>query len=150
VFLQGIQGNDVFNNTRYWTDRIDQIGNYRTDLNPWTPTNTNTNTPRPVVAGLSAANNAQYNSTRWLEDGSYMRLKNVQIGYSLPTSVIEHLKGIARLRVYVSGQNILTATKYSGYDPETVGGSAGLLVRGLDEGQYPNVRTFTLGLQAGF
>ena len=150
VFLQGIQGNDVFNNTKYWTDRIDQTGNYRTDLNPWSPTNTNTDTPRLVAAGVSAANNSQYNSTRWLENGSYMRLKNVQIGYSLPTTVLARLKGISRVRVYATGQNVLTATKYSGYDPETVGGTAGLLVRGLDEGQYPNIRTFTLGVQAGF
>ena len=150
VFLQGIQGNDVFNNTKYWTDRIDQTGNYRTDLNPWTPTNTNTNTPRLVAAGNSAANNARFNSTRWLESGSYMRLKNVQIGYSLPQSVMEKLKFVSRVRVYATGQNIFTATKYSGYDPETVGGTGGILTRGLDEGMYPNIRTFTLGLQAGF
>jgi TonB-linked SusC/RagA family outer membrane protein len=150
AFFQGIQGNDVFNNTRYWTDRIDQTGNYRTDLNPWTPTNTNTNTPRLVAAGTSAVNNSQYNSSRWLEDGSYLRLKNVQLGYSLPDAVISRLKVISRLRIYATGQNVFTATKYSGYDPETVGGTSGLLVRGLDEGQYPNVRTFTLGIQAGF
>ncbi|TVT38363.1 TonB-dependent receptor [Hymenobacter setariae] len=150
VFLQGIQGNDVFNNTRYWTDRIDQTGNYRTDLNPWTPTNTNTSTPRLVAAGQSAVNNSQYNSTRWLEDGSYLRLKNVQIGYSLPQAVMDKLRVISRLRIYATGQNIFTATKYSGYDPETVGGTGGILVRGLDEGQYPNIRTFTLGIQAGF
>jgi TonB-linked SusC/RagA family outer membrane protein len=150
VFFQGIQGNDVFNNTRYWTDRIDQTGNYRTDLNPWTPTNTNTNTPRLVSAGTSAVNNSQYNSTRWLEDGSYFRLKNVQIGYSLPQSAIEKLRVISRLRIYATGQNVFTVTKYSGYDPETVGGTGGILVRGLDEGQYPNLRSFTLGIQAGF
>ncbi|MGI4736407.1 MAG: SusC/RagA family TonB-linked outer membrane protein [Janthinobacterium lividum] len=150
VFLQGIQGNDVFNNTKYWTDRIDQTGNYRTDLNPWTPTNTSTNTPRLVAAGPSAANNSQYNSTRWLEDGSYMRLKNVQLGYSLPQSVMDKVKFVTRFRIYATGQNIFTATKYSGYDPETVGGGDGILVRGLDEGMYPNIRTFTLGVQAGF
>jgi TonB-linked SusC/RagA family outer membrane protein len=148
AFLQGIQGNDVFNNTRYWTDRIDQTGNYRTDLNPWTPTNTGSNTPRLVAAGQSAVNNSQYNSTRWLENGSYLRLKNVQIGYSLPQTMMEKLRYISRLRLYATGQNIFTATKYSGYDPETVG--SGTLTRGLDEGQYPNLRTFTLGIQAGF
>ena len=85
AFFQGIQGNDVFNNTKYWLDRIDQTGNYRTDLNPWSPTNTGSTTPRLVAAGPSAANNARLNSTRWLEDGSYLRLKNLQIGYSLPS-----------------------------------------------------------------
>ncbi|RZL14755.1 MAG: SusC/RagA family TonB-linked outer membrane protein, partial [Hymenobacter sp.] len=150
VFLQGIQGNDVFNNTKYWTDRIDQTGNYRTDLNPWSPTNTGSDTPRLVAAGASAANNSQYNSTRWLESGSYMRLKNLQLGYTVPQAITNYVKGISRLRIYATGQNVFTATKYSGYDPETVGGTAGILVRGLDEGQYPNVRTFTLGIQAGF
>lgn len=148
--IQGIQGNDVFNNTKYWTDRIDQTGNYRTDLNPWSPTNTGSDTPRLVAAGASAANNSQYNSTRWLESGSYMRLKNLQLGYTVPQAITNYVKGISRLRIYATGQNVFTATKYSGYDPETVGGTAGILVRGLDEGQYPNVRTFTLGIQAGF
>jgi hypothetical protein len=150
AFFQGIQGNDVFNNTKYWLDRIDQTGNYRTDLNPWSPTNTGSTTPRLVAAGPSAANNSRLNSTRWLEDGSYMRLKNLQIGYSLPQSIMEKVKGITRLRLYATGQNVFTLTKYSGYDPETVGGLSGILTRGLDEGQYPNVRTFSLGLQAGF
>lgn len=150
AFFQGIQGNDVFNNTKYWLDRIDQTGNYRTDLNPWTPTDPSTTTPRAVVAGPSAANNALVNSTRWLENGSYMRLKNLQIGYSLPASVLSKMTGISRLRLYATGQNVFTVTKYSGYDPETVGGLDGVLTRGLDEGQYPSVRTFSLGLQAGF
>lgn len=150
AFFQGIQGNDVFNNTKYWLDRIDQTGNYRTDLNPWSPTNTSSTTPRLVAAGPSAANNSLLNTTRWLENGSYMRLKNLQIGYSLPQSIMEKMKGVTRLRLYATGQNVFTLTKYSGYDPETVGGLGGILTRGLDEGQYPNVRTFSLGLQAGF
>lgn len=150
AFFQGIQGNDVFNNTKYWLDRTDQTSSYRTDLNPWTPTNTGSTTPRAVAAGPSAANNSRFNSTRWLEDGSYLRLKNLQVGYSLPQSLMDKVKGISRLRIYATGQNVFTATKYSGYDPETVGGLGGILTRGLDEGQYPNVRTFSLGLQAGF
>ena len=150
AFFQGIQGNDVFNNTKYWLDRIDQTGNYRTDLNPWSPTNTSSTTPRLVAAGPSAANNSRLNSTRWLEDGSYMRLKNLQIGFSVPQSIMDKMKGISRLRLYATGQNVFTLTKYSGYDPETVGGLSGILTRGLDEGSYPNVRTFSLGLQAGF
>jgi TonB-linked SusC/RagA family outer membrane protein len=149
AFFQGIQGNDVFNNTKYWLERVDQIGNYTTDFQPWTPENNSTTTPRAVVTGNSAVNNAKINSTRWLEDGSYMRLKNVQIGYTLPASITDRLKGITRFRIYASGQNVFTITDYSGYDPETVGGVVGNLVRGLDEGSYPNVRTFTLGVQIG-
>ena len=149
AFFQGIQGNDVFNNTKYWLERVDQVGNYTTDFQPWTIENQSTTTPRAVVTGLSAANNARFASTRWLEDGSYMRLKNAQIGYTLPESITSRVKGISRFRIYVSGQNIFTVTNYSGYDPETVGGTGGALVRGLDEGSYPNVRTFTLGVQIG-
>jgi TonB-linked SusC/RagA family outer membrane protein len=149
AFFQGIQGNDVFNNTKYWLERVDQIGNYTTDFQPWTPENPSNTTPRAVVTGASAANNAKVNSTRWLEDGSYLRLKNLQIGYTLPQSITERVKGINRFRIYASSQNLFTVTDYSGYDPETVGGVDGNLVRGLDEGSYPNVRTFTLGLQIG-
>lgn len=156
AFFQGIQGNDVFNNTKYWLERTDQTGNHTADYRPWTAENPSTTTPRAVVASdqqgfdnTSANNNSRVNSTRWLEDGSYMRLKNIQIGYTLPQSFTDRLKAVSRLRIYASGQNVFTVTNYSGYDPETVGGLDGALVRGLDEGSYPNVRTFTLGLQIG-
>ncbi|OUJ73622.1 SusC/RagA family TonB-linked outer membrane protein [Hymenobacter crusticola] len=160
AFFQGVQGNDVLNVGKWWLDRTDDNSNYRRDFSPWTPQNPSTTTPRAIIAGATgdtpearsaayaAGTNSFLNSTRWLENGSYLRLKNVQIGYTIPKSVVERVKGIGSLRVYVTGQNVFTITKYSGYDPETVG--SGTLARGVDDGSYPNIRTFTAGLQLGF
>ena len=151
AFVQGVQGNDVFNVDKYWLDRTDDNGAYRADFSPWTPTNPSTTTPRAIIAGgagIAAGNNAKFNSTRWLESGSYMRLKNLQLGFTVPKALLERSKYVGSLRLYATGQNVFTVTKYSGFDPETVG--SGNLARGVDEGSYPNVRSFTLGLQAGF
>jgi len=156
AFFQGVQGNDVLNVGHWWLDRTDDNTNYRSDFNPWTPDNRSTTTPRAVIAGApggsdaatSAGTNSFLNSTRWLESGSYLRLKNAQIGYTIPKETLSRLKALGSLRVYVTGQNIFTITKYTGYDPETVG--SGTLARGVDDGSFPNIRTFTLGLQMGF
>ena len=158
VFFQGVQGNTVFNDAKYWLERTDDNNNHLASFNPWTPTNPSNTTPRAVIAGgtrndgvynsASPGNNDRYQTTRWLEDGSYLRLKNVQLGYSLPKSMLERTKYIGSLRLFLTGQNVFTVTKYSGYDPETVG--QGSLARGVDQGSYPNLRSFTLGLQAGF
>ncbi|OGX82532.1 hypothetical protein BEN47_18350 [Hymenobacter lapidarius] len=153
AFVQGVQGNDVFNVDKYWLDRTDDNGNHRVDFNPWTPQNPSTTTPRSLIAGgprsgTAAGNNDRFNSTRWLESGSYLRLKNLQVGVTVPKTLLERSKYVASLRLYATAQNLFTATKYSGYDPETVG--SGSLARGVDEGSYPNLRSFTLGIQAGF
>jgi TonB-linked SusC/RagA family outer membrane protein len=154
AFFQGVQGNDLLNTGRYWLDRTDDNGNYRRDFSPWTATNPSTTTPRAIIAGgggpagESAINNARLNSTRWLEDGSYLRLKNLQIGYTIPKILTDRMKGVGSLRFYVTGQNLFTITDYTGYDPEVVG--AGLLTRGVDEGSYPNIRTVSIGAQLGF
>jgi TonB-linked SusC/RagA family outer membrane protein len=153
VFFQGVQGNSVFNDSKYWLERTDDNNNHRADFSPWTTTNPSNTTPRAIIAGgpnggTAPGNNDRYQTTRWLEDGSYLRLKNVQLGYSLPKGLLERSKYIASLRLVLTGQNVFTVTKYSGYDPETVG--QGSLARGVDAGSYPNLRSFTLGLQAGF
>ena len=98
--------------------------------------NRNGTIPNPVGSTLNTEN-----STRFLEDGSYMRLKNIQIGYTLPKKITEKFF-CERLRFYVTASNLFTITKYSGYDPE-VGG-------GVDYGNYPQSRTFTFGLNATF
>ncbi|MET4105036.1 TonB-dependent receptor [Hymenobacter sp. UYP22] len=155
AFFQGVQGNDILNTGRYWLDRTDDNGNYRKGFSPWTPTNPSTTTPRAIISGApagrqeatAAGDNARINSTRWLEDGSYLRLKNLQIGYTIPKSLTEQVKGLGSLRFYVTGQNLFTVTDYTGYDPEVVGG---VLSRGVDEGSYPNIRTVSIGAQLGF
>ncbi|MCB2407607.1 SusC/RagA family TonB-linked outer membrane protein [Hymenobacter lucidus] len=160
AFLQGVQGNDVMNLSRFLTDNTADNSNYRADFNPWTPTNPSTSTPRAIKSGgpqngEAAGNNARFNSTRWLEDGSYLRLKNLQLGFSVPKTALERTKYVASLRVFATAQNLFTVTDYTGYDPETVGSGAfntlgNNLARGVDEGSYPNLRSFTLGIQAGF
>ncbi|TGE28551.1 SusC/RagA family TonB-linked outer membrane protein [Hymenobacter metallicola] len=159
AFFQGVQGNDVFNVSRYWLDRTDDNGNYRADFSPWTPSNPSNTTPRALVSGgnggIAPGNNAKFNSTRWLEDGSYLRLKNLQLGFTVPKPLLERTKYVASLRVFATSQNLFTLTDYSGFDPETVGSGAfnslaNNLSRGVDEGSYPNLRSFTLGIQAGF
>ncbi|QIX62858.1 TonB-dependent receptor [Hymenobacter sp. BT18] len=145
ALFQGVSGNEIFNVTRYWTDRMDDNGNFRADIRPWTPTNPSTTTPRPLLGG---GENALQTSDRWLENGAYLRLKNLQVSYSLPKPMTEKLAGIGSVRFTITAANLFTITDYTGYDPEIVG--AGPLARGVDDGNYPNVRTITGGLQVGF
>ena len=118
--------------------------------NAWTPTNTNTNEPRVGNASFREI------SSRFVEDGSYIRLKNIAVGYNFPSEAIEKL-GIERLRLSVSAQNLLTITDYSGLDPEVnYSGSAGdnntasNTVRGFDFGNYPTVKSVSFSLNAKF
>jgi TonB-linked SusC/RagA family outer membrane protein len=154
IFFQGVQGNKILNAERIILEGMPRLFNAGTQvLNAWTPQNSNSTMPR-AIAGDPNRNGRL--STRWIEDGSYLRLKNVIIGYSLPQSVLKSLtnNSISRLKFYVSGQNLLTFTKYKGFDPEvgnknqnTTGGN---LTNGVDFGQYPVARSFQFGIQAGF
>ncbi|MCI1186715.1 TonB-dependent receptor [Hymenobacter sp. DH14] len=149
VFWQGVTGNDVLNITRTAVDGLNGDTNFRRDLTPWTPENQSNTTPRLVYGGgAEAVKNYELASTRWVEDGSYLRLKNVQLGYTFPKSFTSHVPSLGTVRVYLTGRNIVTFTKYTGFDPETPG--TGFFGRGLDNGTYPNVRTFTGGLQVNF
>jgi hypothetical protein len=115
-------------------------------LDRWTPTNTKTSIPRAVFNDPN--NNGRY-SSRWIEDGSYVRLKNLTVGYTLPTTLINKAR-ISSLRVYVSGQNLITWTDYSGYDPEVSADPFSSTSVGRDFGVYPQSRTYTVGLNASF
>ena len=86
-------------------------------------------------------------SDRFLEDGSYFRLKNVQLGYTLPLSLSKKL-GVQKLRAYVSGSNLLTLTGYKGYDPDII--CTNVYEQGLDYGQYPSNRQLNFGVQVTF
>lgn len=143
IFFQGSQGNDMLNITRMELDWMAGKGNATKDaLNRWTPTNTNTDVPR-----ASASNNPEV-SSRWVEDGSYLRLKNVALGYNFPKFLLGKMQ-ISRLRVYASAQNILTFTKYKGFDPEVSFQDSNRNI-GLDYMGYPNVKSVTLGINVGF
>lgn len=151
MFFQGVQGNKVFNATRVITEGMVRFFNAGTQvLNAWTPTNTNTDIPRAIS---SDPNQNARPSTRFLEDGSFLRLKNIMLGYNLPANSIKSAtRGTVKsLRFYVSAQNILTFTKYSGYDPE-VGNRTpnSSLTSGIDFAVYPQPKSFQVGLQASF
>jgi TonB-dependent starch-binding outer membrane protein SusC len=88
-------------------------------------------------------------TSRWIEDGSFVRLQNVTLGYAVPQGLSRRL-GMGQLRLYASGQNLFTATKYSWYDPEASSRGTSDLELGWDDSSYPGVRTFTIGLTAGF
>ncbi|OQP60489.1 SusC/RagA family TonB-linked outer membrane protein [Niastella vici] len=154
IFFQGIQGNKIFNAARIIREGMPRLfGAGTAVLNAWTPSNTNTDIPRAVSGD---PNQNVRPSTRWIENGSYLRLKNIMIGYTIPGSFLKtYVHGtISSFRVYISSQNLLTVTKYKGWDPE-VGSKDiklpnGTLTNGIDFGQYPAARSFQFGVQVGF
>ncbi len=150
LFFQGAQGNKIYNGTKVLTEGMLRLFNSGTAvLDAWTPENTNTNVPRAVNGD---PNGNSRTSDRFLEDGSYLRLKNLTIGYTIPAASLQAFtKGyLSNIRIYVSSQNLLTFTKYSGYDPEIGIRVNTQLTQGIDYGQFPQARTFMIGLQAGF
>jgi hypothetical protein len=142
--LRGAGGFKIFNGVRYWTDRMDDPSNYRAGFSPWTPDNPSTTTPRALARG---SDNSQFLSDRWVEDGDYLRIQNIVLGYTLPNALVGGLLGSdAQPRIYLNLQNVHTFTEYSNWDPETIGFNDPL-GRGIDFGLiYPNVRTVTFGI----
>jgi TonB-linked SusC/RagA family outer membrane protein len=143
AFGQGVWGNKIFQAYR----RLDiPTANYPlAALDAWTPSNTNTNMPR--LSDLDPNDNYSNVSSVELQSGAYFRLKTLQVGYTLPQSLLSKAD-IHRVRIFVSSYNLFTITKYTGYDPEvglsTVGNTDSGL--GIDYGVYPEARTFMVGL----
>ncbi|WP_245898763.1 TonB-dependent receptor [Chitinophaga niastensis] len=146
VFAQGVYGNKLFNGVKYTglAPLVTGQGyNLLADVkNAWTPENTNTSIPR--VALGDANGNFGTTSDWYLENGSYLRIKNVTLGYTLPDALAKRA-GLNKLRVYITGNNLLTFTKYSGMDPEV-----GTDTYGIDLGRYPQARGFLVGLNVNF
>ncbi|MBD0777847.1 TonB-dependent receptor [Maribacter sp. ANRC-HE7] len=141
LFLQGVQGVDVFNANKTLTQQIYADYNSSTEvLNAWTPDN-QTNQPR-LVQGDPNSNFAN-SSSYFVEDGSFLKVRNIQLGYTLPQSILSRFN-MTNARVYISGENIMTFTKYSGIDPEVAGGSTS---RGVDYDAYPQARTISVGVE---
>ncbi|MCP2027676.1 TonB-linked SusC/RagA family outer membrane protein [Flavobacterium sp. HSC-32F16] len=148
IFLQGSYGNDVMNLTRRaGTTNASLYDNQLVEaMDYYSPTNSASNNPRPIA---DSANNNLLISDRYVEDGSYLRIQNITLGYSLPQDVISKYK-ISRLRLYGSAQNLYTFTNYSGYDPEIGSFNQNVLLSGIDNGRYPVARTFLVGLNLEF
>ncbi len=146
LFFLGVAGVDIYNADRMQgLDASFPFNLYADVENRWTPQNTNTDIPR---AAVNRDNLNFRTSDIFIEDGSFLRLKNLTVGYTLPQQLTQRI-GMQNLRFYVTGQNVFTITDYSGLDPE-LGYTDGNLQRNVDFGQYPQSRTWVFGLSAGF
>lgn len=140
IFFQGALGNQVWNGVRASHESMNSTYNQlASTLERWTGEGTSSSMPRAIYAD---PNNNSRASTRWLENGSYAKLKNLTFGYTLPENWTDRAK-VKALRLYVSFDNLCTITNYSGLDPE-VG------LSGLDYGVYPSARTYMFGVSVKF
>jgi TonB-linked SusC/RagA family outer membrane protein len=144
LMFQGTHGNQIYSQTLayLWGGLGDQRNATTSDaLNIWTAQN---QTDNPAFSNTSKNFN---NSSRYVYDGSYIKLKNISLAYRLPETLLNKAK-IRNLEVYVSGQNVFMITKYPGYDPEVSNGT-NAITQGLEMGVIPNPKTFTVGLRLG-
>lgn len=156
--IQGSQGNDIFNAVRIKTEN--PINGTSSNLNNrWTIDNQNTDVPAFTTTRIRNAQLVGHPNkvtlgndnrfSRWVEDGSFVRLKNITLTYNLPASILNKIH-VGRLSVYVTGANLITNTKYTGYDPEVSSFNRGNRVRagglGIDLSNYPTAKTFIFGL----
>ena len=140
----GNMGAKRYNYTKYQLQRMDQVFNYGKDaLDSWRPDNPDTDIPRAVIGDPNGNNRI---SDRFVENGDFLRLNNLQIGFNLPDRACKKL-GLGSLRIYVGGRRLFTLTKYTGYDV-TTGASNGTM--GVDYGGYPLYRTYMAGIKFGF
>jgi len=147
VFFQGSYGNDIFNASRIDLEGMFDSKNQSTAvLRRWTSDNRITDIPRAVGGGK--VDNVR-NSTRFVEDGSYLRLKSLTLNYNFNTNHFKKL-GINKLALYITGQNLLTFTKYTGFDPEVNAFGQSATELGIDYGTYPQARTLTVGANVDF
>jgi len=145
IFFQGVQGNSIFNINRFELESLTGVSNQSTAvLDRWTPTNPSNTIPRATSVGYP------YQVTsRQIEDGSYVRMRNIQLAYNFPSAWLERFK-ITNAKLYVSGQNLLTFTNYSGFDPEVSRYGQDNLSLGTDYGSYPTAKMYLVGLNLGF
>ena len=140
IFLQGVYGNDIYNANRIWSEGMAVAQNQSIAMiNRWTGEGTSNSVPRAV---FNDPNKNIRPSDRFLEDGTYLRVKNVTLGYTFKNMLIKRLH-MKSARLYVSGANLLTFTKYSGFDPE-------VSPNGIDLNTYPLTRTVSIGASISF
>lgn len=156
--LSGVYGDDILNFTRYrtenmtsvWDNQLSTVVNRAqvgTDANGKAYlVNEGTTIPRPSTNDFNRNNRM---STRFIEDGSYLRIQNLSVGYNFPEKICNKLK-LQNLKIYLNGQNLYTFTKYSGYDPEIGAYNQNALLQNIDRGRYPTPRSLTLGVNIGF
>jgi TonB-dependent starch-binding outer membrane protein SusC len=155
--IQGSKGNDIFNEGRIRLESNYEGTSIRM-LDRWTVDNQDTDVPAFIDAvtrqNAGLVSKVSLGSDggrlqRYVEDGTYARLKNVTLGYSVPSSIINKI-GVTKLRAYVSGTNLITLTKYTGYDPEVSAYNSNDAQIGVDLSNYPTARTITFGIDITF
>ncbi|MEN6456227.1 MAG: TonB-dependent receptor [Prolixibacteraceae bacterium] len=141
--MVGAFGHKVFNGPRSGFDRYDDNSNYRADYDPWSLNNPDAKDPRPIYQD---GRNTRGDQTRWLENGSFLRVRQLALGYSLPKTLLSSY--FEQVRVFANAQNLITFTGYTGLDPEFRNSS--IWERGYDYGAFPNPKAVTFGLQVTF
>ncbi|SHK97072.1 TonB-linked outer membrane protein, SusC/RagA family [Chitinophaga jiangningensis] len=147
MFLYGVSGNKIWNQIKWWTDFYGSFAGAKSKdavYNSWTPENHNAKLPVQETKGFESTSNVP--NSYFVENGSYLRAKNMQIGYTLPVHVLKGI-GVSKFRAYVQAANVFTITKYSGVDPEITGATTAF---GIDEGAYPNQRQYLIGVNVTF
>ncbi|NLU90616.1 SusC/RagA family TonB-linked outer membrane protein [Chitinophaga sp. Ak27] len=148
MFFFGTHGNQIWNNVRWWRDFYPSFESAKSKTalyDSWRPDHHNATAPIQERDGSTSTQNVP--NSYMVENGAYLRCKNMQLGYTLPAGMLTRLH-VEKLRVYLQAANLFTITKYSGLDPE-IGGS-NITDFGVDEGAYPNQRQFLVGLNLGF
>lgn len=155
--IQGVQGNDLFNVNRIRLEAPGE-GTSTALLDRWTPENQDTDVPAFTLQSVRKSSfvgqPAKVSVTdtrvsRWVEDASYIRLKNITLGYAVPPAVLSKY-GVKQLRVYASAMNVFTITDYTGYDPEVSSFNSNDAQLGIDFGSYPTSRAFLFGIDLSF
>lgn len=148
ISIQGTQGGQILNLSRRFFDNLEGGGNNLSiALDRWRSPENPGNGIVPRANGRTTGNNNAV-SSRWVEDGSYLRIQNISLGYKLPKSIINRLK-LQQVRIYASAQNLYTSTDYTNFNPE-VSNYEGALTGGVDYGSYPLAKTVTFGINIGF
>lgn len=154
IFFDGMKGNKIYNYTRARMESMNEFTNFGANvLNAWTPDNRDTDVPR--FTQQDENKNSRRVSDRWLEDGSFFRLKTVELGYTFSNNLVSKIH-VRDLRVFTSMENVFIATKYKGYTPDLGqnddqnGGGSSTMSRGTDHGRFPSSRTLIFGLQLSF
>ncbi len=144
--FQGVFGNKIYNGTRLELEGVNKGTNFLSStLDYWTPNNPNASHPRLVWDDPNQ--NTRPSSDRFLENGSFFRMRNIQVGYTLPTYWFKDK--IQKCRIYVNAENLFTITGYSGYTPD-INNSQSATSRGFDNFIYPINRVFMMGLNLTF
>ena len=149
VFFYGVQGNQIWNQVRWWTDFYASFNGEKSKTalyDSWTPQHLNAKAPLAETAGYASTNGSP--NSYYIENGSYLRCKNMMIGYSFDESLLKKIN-VQSCRIYVQAANLFTVTKYNGLDPE-INGRSGVTEFGIDEGAYPNTRQWLVGINMKF